>query len=411
MALTVMTGPAQGFGQQQVLPIITLREAIAKTLTNNPGLEAVGYQLRAQEARIVQAAVKPPPELGVELENIFGSGPNDLLRGAQTTFSIAWILDHGLTQRRVESESAQLQLMQVDREVSRLDAAAETARLYLNALALQEEMNLAGAAIDQARTTVDAVAERVDAGAVPPAELARARTELARRELWREDIEHETIGAYYLLGEQWGLTQPDFARVDGDIMQLPALQDFEELRQAISANPSITRYVPQRRLYESQLRLAEATRKPNWRVSAGVRQIEVTGDHAFIADLRVPLARSDSNRGRLEEARANLAHTEAELTRERTHVEIRLYVIYLELQHYLEVAAALRDNIIPLHQQALEDTENAYVQGRYSYQELSTVQAELLEAREELLSNSIEAHRRQIEIERFIGLSIEASQP
>lgn len=396
---------------QQALPVLDLRQAVAKTLTANPGLSALGYQVRAQEGRILQAGVKPPPELVLNLENILGSGENDLFNGAQTTLSIAWILDHGVTARRVDAETAARDLMTVDMEVSRLDAAAETARLYLDSLALQTQMTNAVAAIAQAAATVDAIAERVDAGGAPSAELARARTELARRELVREDIEHETLAAYHLLAEQWGLATPDFANVSGTVLTLPQLQDFATLAARIEQNPSISRFVSQQRLYEAQLRLAEASRKPNWRVAAGVRQIETTGDHAFVADLTVPLAKRDYNRGRLEEARANLARTEAEEAAERAHVATNLYVIFLELQHYLEVAAELRDNIIPLHEQALAETQRAYEQGRYSYQELSTVQGELLAARDELVTTSIEAHRRLIEIERFTGLSLEATQP
>jgi cobalt-zinc-cadmium efflux system outer membrane protein len=396
---------------QQTTDILDLRQAIARTLLTNPDLIAEGHQLRAQEGRIIQAGVKPAPELIIMVENILGSGENNMLAGAQTTVSIAWILDHGLSETRVAAESATRDLMQVDVEVSRLDAAAETARLYLNCLALQTEMVNAIAAITQAKATVEAVSARVDAGAVPSAELARARAELATRELLREDIEHETTAAYHLLSERWGLTTPDFATVTGNVLTLPQLQDFDRLKARVAQNPNIARFLSQQRMYDAQLRLAETSRKGNWRISAGVRQMETTGDQAFVVDVNLPLAKRDSIRGRLEEARANLARTEAEETAERVHVETQLYVMYLQMQHYLAVSAALRDNIIPLHEAALAETQNAYEQGRYSYQELSTVQSDLLAARNELVDNSIQAHRRLIEIERFTGVTIETSQP
>mgnify|MGYP006143005935 CR=1 FL=1 len=73
-----------------------------------------------------------------------------------------------------------------------------------------------------------------------------------------------------------------------------------------------------------------------------------------------------------------------------------------------QLAAVLRDEIIPLYEDALNETQNAYEQGRYSFLELSTVQAELLAARNELVDASIDAHRHVIEIERYTGLSIQA---
>lgn len=396
---------------QEPIDSLALREAIARTLVSNPGLVAQGYQLRAQQGRVLQAGVKPAPELVVMVENILGTGENRLLEGAQTTLGIAWIIDHGFSARRVDAENAALDLMRADVEVSRLEAAAETARLYLDALALQTRMINAVAAIEQAQATVAAVGQRVEIGAVPAAELARARAELAQRELLREDIEHETVAAYHLLAERWGLATPDFGAVSGDVLALPSPVDFDLLKARIEQNPDITRFLPQQRLYEAQLRLAEAGRKANWRVSAGIRHMETTGDQAFVVDLNVPLVRSSSVQGRLEEARANLARTEAEAAAERVRVETALYVIYLQLQHYLHIATALRGDIIPLYESALDETQSAYEQGRYSYQELSTVQADLLAARNELVDSSIEAHRRLIEIERFTGLSIEASQP
>jgi len=397
--------------QQSQPMVISLTEAVGSTLMSNPALRAEGHLLRAQEARILQTSIKPAPELMVMVENVLGSGENDLLRGTQTTLSVAWILERGVRESRVAAESATLDLLTIDRDVSRLDAAAETARLYLDCLALQTEMQNAVDAIEQAAATVTAVGIRVDAGAVPAAELARARAELARRELLREDIEHETLAAYHRLAAQWGLVTPDFASVSGEVMVLPQVQAFPDLQARLNQNPDITRFLSQQRLYEAQLRLAQDSRKAPWRVSAGVRQIESTGDHAFVFDASVPLTRAGSNRGRLEEARANLARTEAEEEAERVHVGTELYVIYLELQHYMEVAAALRDTIIPLHETALADTQNAFEQGRYSYQELFTVQGELLNARKDLVDVSVQAHRRMIEIERFTGLSIEENQP
>jgi outer membrane protein, heavy metal efflux system len=388
--------------------VLDLRETISRTLTTSPDLRASGYLLRAQEARILQTSIKPPPELSVQVENVLGTGEHELFESAQTTLSVAWILERGVRQRQVEAESANLKLMEVDMDVSRLDAAAQTARRYLDCLALQTRMVNALAAITQAETTVSAVTDRVEAGAVPAAELARAQAELARRELVREDIEHELLSAYYLLAAQWGQSSPDFGSVSGDVLTLPQIEDFAVLKEQLGQNPDIARYLSQQRLFEAQLSLAEATRKPNLRVSAGLRQLENVGDQTLVFEASMPLARPGNNQGRLNEARANIARTEAEAEAERVRIETALFVIYQELQHSIMLAGVLRDEIIPLYEDALTQTQNAYEQGRYSFLELSTVQAELLAARNDLVDASIEAHRRVIEIERYTGLSIQA---
>ncbi|MDD9997929.1 MAG: TolC family protein, partial [Rhodospirillaceae bacterium] len=87
-------------------------------------------------------------------------------------------------------------------------------------------------------------------------------------------------------------------------------------------------------------------------------------------------------------------------------IETALFVLYQELLHDVEVAATLRDRMLPLLESALADTRRAYELGRTSYFELSTLQSELLQARNELLETSIDAHGLVVEIERLTGVPV-----
>ena len=72
----------------------------------------------------------------------------------------------------------------------------------------------------------------------------------------------------------------------------------------------------------------------------------------------------------------------------------------------MDVATTLSERLIPLLESALADTRRAYELGRSSYFELSAVQSELLEARNELLETSIDAHGLVVEIERLTGVRV-----
>ena len=117
----------------------------------------------------------------------------------------------------------------IDVEGARLDAAAETARLYLICLANQSRLINAEKTMDLAKKTVFAVKKRVAAGKTPDAELSRARAEAARRELVHEDVEHELSSAIHLLAAQWGDVDPVFTRVEGSLSTLPVITSFEVL--------------------------------------------------------------------------------------------------------------------------------------------------------------------------------------
>ena len=52
---------------------LSLAQAIEATLRRNPDLRASSYELAAAQARIVQAGLRPNPELALELENFAGT--------------------------------------------------------------------------------------------------------------------------------------------------------------------------------------------------------------------------------------------------------------------------------------------------------------------------------------------------
>ena len=78
---------------------ISLREAITRTLANNPELSAFEYQRKIQDGRVLQASLAPAPVLSVSLEDFLGSGEKQVMDGAQATVSVGWVLEHGIRQR------------------------------------------------------------------------------------------------------------------------------------------------------------------------------------------------------------------------------------------------------------------------------------------------------------------------
>ena len=385
---------------------IGLNEAVARTLARNPELVAFGYQFQAQDGRVLQAGLAPNPELSLTVENALGSGEFTDMDGAETTLSIVWILERGERLRRLEAARAGVSLLDVEADIMRLDAAAETARWFFSCLSSQAQMVNAGEAVQLAQETVRAVNKRVQAGKLPQAELARAQAELARMKLNQEDFEHELLSASRRLAAQWGETRPGFNHVSGEILTLPTPDSFETLKTRISENPDLARFLSKQRVEEAEIRLARAQNKPDWRVSVGVRRLEITGDNALVANITLPLTLRNRNQGRIAEAQANLAQTDADATAARIRNETLLFVIYQELQHSLHRAKTYRDEVIPRLEQALTDTRNAYELGRYSYFEWRTVQEDLLEARHALVEASVDAHKDTIEIERLTGVRI-----
>ena len=399
VALTVAAQPAAERG-------IALAEALSRTIADNPDLVAFGYQIEGAEGLLRQAQLRPNPELDVALQDVFGTDTYRSFDSAETTVSLAWILERGVRERIVDAARADVSLRNVDAGIVRIDVAAETARRFLACLAYQGRLANAQQAIELAEGTTALVRERVTAGRSLEAELERAEAELVRAELLHEDYEHELLSAYHRLSAQWGRTEPDFSSVAGDIARLPALEPFEALLARVDENPELTRYMSLQRLDEAELQLAEARRRPNWRVSAGLRRVETTDDTVLVGGLAVPLPIRNRNQGNIAAAQARVAQTQAEMAASRIRIETALFVLYQELNHNLQLAGRLTADVIPRLERALADTRRAYELGRSAYSEWRIVQGELLDAHNELLEASVDAHGIVIEIERLTGVRV-----
>ena len=215
------------------------------------------------------------------------------------------------------------------------------------------------------------------------------------------------LSANYRLAAQWGVSEPDFSRVLGNLLDIPEIESFETFESRLDQNPNLERYLTAERVNAAQLRFEQARNRQPWRVSTGFRWQNKTSDHGFVAGLSIPLGPEDSNRGRVAETRARIKQSQLERLSERLLLRTELFVMYQELVHSVQLTEAIAQDILPLYESALEQTQAAYDAGRYSYLQWSSAQMNLLSARNDLIEAAHGIYYNLIEIERLTGESVE----
>jgi hypothetical protein len=136
---------------------LTLAQAVELALRSNPELLASRYELTAAQARIVQADLRPNPDLDVELENFAGSGATTGTDALETTLSLSQVIELGGKRgsRRAAAE-ADLDLISVEQRARQLDVLAEVTRRFIDVVAAQQRMQLAQETSQLAQQTRDA---------------------------------------------------------------------------------------------------------------------------------------------------------------------------------------------------------------------------------------------------------------
>ena len=121
--------------------VLGLPEALARTVARNPELRVLGYQREALAGALTQASLLPNPELTVNLQDVLGGGIYNGVDNAETTVTLAWLLERGVRERRVDAARAGVELSGADGEILRLEIGAETARRFIECMAFQARLD------------------------------------------------------------------------------------------------------------------------------------------------------------------------------------------------------------------------------------------------------------------------------
>lgn len=389
---------------------LTLDDAIARVAQYHPDLRLAEVQRPVWDARLDAAGLPPPLTLGVELENALGTGDSRGLDAAEATVTLAGVLERGgkLDARRAVAQ-ANLDSLAPQRETARLDLMAEVARRYLAVTDARQQLRIAETDIEQRRRAVAAARLRLQAGASPESVLMTAQAMLAQAELDRDRAKQMDQSARAALSALWRQRDPGFDVVTGDPMQLPALQDFAVLADALQRTPELAVLAGERRIREAQVQLARTQARPDVSWQVGVRNSRDTRDTSLVAGFSLPL-------GSVRRAGPEIRAAEAELALnsvERDARALQLYATLAEahgryLTSRLEVTRMGRD-VLPQLQRAENAAGKAWRAGAISYMEWAQLQAMRIDARQRQLEAAIAAQTALIEIQRLTGQSMVAA--
>jgi cobalt-zinc-cadmium efflux system outer membrane protein len=385
-------------------PPLTLHEAVRRTLENSPELAQLAPRLRAQAAKIDAAALRPAPELGLQLENILGSGRSRGLDGVEATLALSQVIELGdRRQRRTELAQRSDETLRMQARIERLDVLAEVGRRFIHVAADEKQLALTSTATQLAERTVAEVERRVASARAPALELHRARIARSRAGVEQEHAEHELLTSRRKLAAMWGARSADFGAVHAELFALPVVEDDQDLIVRLASSPDFLRYATEARQRDAEIRLAEARQRAPLNVTVGLRRLEQTGDTAAVTGLSMPLFAARQAAPAIAEARAHRDQLDAAATAAQVRAEASLFELVQELRHAITEAEVLRDEVLPQMLAALEATDTAWQQGRYSYLEWTEAQRERIDIERALIRAAANAHLFRIEIERLTG--------
>ena len=384
--------------------VLPLAPAQALALLQHPRLAAFGWEVRAGEARTLQASLPPNPEVEIEVEDFAGAGELQGFRGTEITIHLSQLIElAGKRQKRTRVAALERDLVGWDYEAARIEVLTQVTQAFVEVLSAQERLRLNLELVRLAEQFLRTAAERVRAGKASPVEETRAQVALSTSRIALERTQRELDAARERLVVTWGGRTPAFDSAEGTLEPIAAIPSAARLAERITQNPDIARWATEITQRQAALELAGAQRIPDPTIGGGFRHARETGDNSLVMTFSIPLPVFDRNQGGVLEARYRLAKVEEERRAAEVQVRTALAEAYGALASAFEEATRLHNEVLPGAQQAFEAISEGYRQGKFGFLEVLDAQRTLFESRGRYLEVLAAYHKAVAEVEGLIG--------
>jgi cobalt-zinc-cadmium efflux system outer membrane protein len=383
---------------------LTMGSAVMRAVSYNPAIKAAFVEVEAKHGEQAQAAVRPNPELLLEVENFGGTKSNKGFEAAEETLSITQTFELGDKRlKRLRAANLESSLAGWDYEAVRLQTALQAAQAFVDVLSAQERISVLKNFVTLAERTHRTVEARISAGKASPIEQDRSSVALARARVLVRTEQVRLEEAKRRLAALWGAELKSFGRAEGRLDRTRLVPSLEALRSYLDNNPSLARWSDGvgHRLAVLDLERSKGIR--DIRVGAGVRRLNDEESTALVATVSVPLQLFDRNAGAIAAAERRVLKAEHEQQSARVQVFGTLIEALGSLKVAATQAAALERDVLPFAEQAFERTQIGFNEGRFDILNVLDAQRSVFEARLERVNAQADYAKARVQIEALIG--------
>lgn len=389
---------------------LTLQQAAKKVLQQHPQLQVFDWRLKAAAGQQQLAELNPGYELGLQADNAFGTGDMSGVKSLEVTVSLSSVIELGdKRQARMAVSSANQELLLAQRQAASLDLLGELTQRFVTVLTLQQKMALAAQTVSMTEQALTLVTQRVLRGAAPEAEQLRAKVAFKQAQLQHGLLQTELDSSKLALVSLWGAEQADFNQVSGDLFQLAQSPSFQTLYQHVLVTPTVEVFAARQRLRDAELTLTQSQSAGDVRWQLGAMRSQESRDFGLVAGVSVPLFSKQRNQGAITAAQAESQAEQFEKETALLDLRARLYQAWQTHRYSSMAVKDMQRDILPLLEQALQQTEDAYRRGRYGYAEWISARQALQDAQLELVNAASTALSNQVLIEQLTGVALAAS--
>ncbi|MES2037819.1 MAG: TolC family protein [Pseudomonadota bacterium] len=352
-----------------------MSQAQQLALARSRQLSAQDLAISAAREMVVAASQLPDPVLKAGIDNLPVSGPD---RGSFTN-DFMTMRRIGLMQEITRSDKRHLRVERYERAIDKsqaektrttLDIKRDTAIAWLDRYYSEQMLALASEQLSQAMLEIQAADLAYRSGRGSQADLLVARSALALMEDRNSELARRARSASIMLTRWTGETSAD------SLGELPAMDqvnlDTNALESTLEHHPQISIMNRQVELADTEAKLAEANKKPDWSIEVTYQQRGPAYSSMMSIGLSLPLQWDQKNRQQRELSSRLTMAEQARAERDealRSHVA-EVSSLLNEWQSKRSRVSRYDNEILPLATQKVRASLAAYRGGKSSLGDL-----------------------------------------
>jgi outer membrane protein, heavy metal efflux system len=391
---------------------LTLAKALALTLEKSPVLSSFSWDIRAAEARIIQAKLVPNPEISFEGEDFTRANVQSATESMQNTLEFSQLIElGGKRTSRIREAQFDQEATEWDYQAKRLEVLKLTGLAFIDVLTAQRNVRLAEENVELTEGAVPVTQKRVEAGKASDVELVRTNTAVATARIRLTEARRDLETARVNLAAQWGVKKAMFPSVTGNLDQLRPIPSLESLKAKLQKNPDLARWTTERQKREATLNLARAEAKPDVTLRAGPRLLGAShADLTLVAGFSIPLPLWNRNQGKIAEAEANVAKAADERAAAEAKAYAELNEAYQTLARAAEEVRISRETVLPGAKSAVDQITEGYAAGRFSQLDVLDAQRTYNESQTGYVKALSDFQKAQVQIDALTARPAQRSK-
>lgn len=384
---------------------LTLDEAISLAVNNSPDTKGAEAMYGAAKGERQQAGVLPNPTLGLDAENIGGSGAYSGSRNAELTLGVSQLIQIGGKRSAAISAADKGQLIAYyGQSLTKLDLIRNVKVAFAEAVAAQEQAKVLQYQTKLAYDVYANVSKRVNAAAEPQVQRNKAKISLANAELILERAKGQRSATTKILSSLLSNAITPVSLASKDFYKAEKPEVVREIEGTLKSTPDYKQQTASLEQANSLLDLEYANAIPDPTVSVGLRELRSTNDQALVIGISMPMPVFNVNRGNIQKAQNQAVKASTDRQRTLLQGQASFAEHTKEMTNAWLTATRLKNDILPQAQESFRLAQQGYNTGRLPYLEVLDAQRTLADTRISYIQALLDYHVNKAEIERLIAL-------